>query len=58
MTITHKHILTISPNDSAAQKIINGMREELPECQIHETTVAVSIEWYEYMEVLKEGARE
>lgn len=47
MTITHRHILTISPNDSTAQKIINGMRGKLTDCKVHEATTAVSIEWCE-----------
>ena len=58
MTITHRHVLTISPNDSAAQKIINDMRDELTECKIHEVTTAISIEWYESMTTLKEGDTE
>ena len=58
MTITHRHILTISPNDAAAQKIINDMRDELTECKIHEVTTAISIEWYESMTTLKEGDTE
>ena len=58
MTITHRHILTISPNDAAAQKIINDMRDELTECKIHEVTTAVSIEWYDSATKSKEGDSE
>jgi hypothetical protein len=58
MTIVHKHILTICPNDETAQKIINAMREKLPDCKIHKATTAVSIEWYESMTTLKEGDTE
>ena len=58
MTIVHKHILTICPNDETAQKIINAMREKLPDCKIHEGTAAVSIEWYEGTTTSKEGDSE
>lgn len=47
MTIVHKHVLTICPNDETAQKIINAMRENLTDCKIHEATTAVCIEWYD-----------
>ena len=58
MTIVHKHILTICPNDATAQKIINAMREKLTDCKIHEVTTAVSIEWYEGTTTSKEGDSE
>lgn len=58
MTITHKHVITISPNDVEAKKIINDIKAKVTNYHTCESTVAISIEWYENCLLDKGGENE